>query len=622
MNKYENNIPVALFLWKRTENLRQILEGIKAYSPKILIVIIDGPAKADDTEPNREIIKIIEVFSASVRFSVLVKTSDLNLGLKKSFVEGFLYIFSYTDEVIVLEDDTIPHPSFFYFCEYYLNTLRNDRHVIAINGSLRVSPALKDKLGIRTDFFNRVFCPWGWATWKTKFLSVYNPNIRSFGIKDIIHAVYLLRNLELFRKRYSVLQRIVDGTLSTWDVQLQWNIIMGNKWVLTCQHNLITNVGLDDSAATQTADFYGLLNRPFSGQFSVAQAPKKRSIKTITDYDCEVFQCNTNFYYVKSWFLRYSKKWIKQFIRRGRRILFIIPAYLSSVKKGRRILETLAGMYLSCRLFLHQKKLINLFLVGEQRCGTTSFHKWLENHPDFVVGVRKEKQMFNNGFNFNDNNTLKPGTNLTDVYIKGPLSKVFKGKYFVDITPDYVFNPESLLRIKRYNPDTRIIYLIRNPIDRFVSSYGFYFHTSKYLSPFFEFDPDGRRMKDFYYRHPDLSFAEYFEMETGTQPIFKSLPRGLYFKNIQRILSHFSSDQLHIVVFENLVNPAVYNQEIDQIARFLKVKPFLHPFPHFHSSEKKSLVITIDQNRFLNDYYSDDVQALREVYLPSLPWDN
>lgn len=620
MNKYENGIPIALFLWKRTENLRQILQGIKAYSPRTLMVIIDGPAKPDDIEPNRKVIETIEIFAKAVSFPVILKTSDFNLGLKRSFLEGFTFVFSHADEVIVLEDDTIPHPSFFCFCEYYLNTLRNDRRVVAINGSLRVNPEMKDKLGIRADFYNKVFCPWGWATWKTKFLSVYNPNIQRFKLRDKIRAVYYLRNLELFRKRYSVLRRIIDGTLSTWDVQLQWNIVLKNLRVLTCQYNLITNVGLDDSAATQTADFYGLLNRPFSGHFDAKQLSTTQNIAMIADYDRVVFQCNSNYHFIQSRLLKYLKEHTKRFFRYGRRFLLFLPAQLTSSKHGRRMLETTASLFLACKQLVQRKKLINFFLVGEQRCGTTSFHKWLENHPDFVIGVRKEKQMFNNPHNFNDNSDLKPGTNLTDVYTKGPLSKVFKGKYFVDITPDYVFNPESLLRIKRYNPDARIIYLIRNPIDRFVSSYGFYFHTSKYLSPFFDFDPDGRRMKDFYFKHPDLSFADYFDMETGTEPIFKSLPRGLYFKNIQRILSHFSADQLHVVVFENLVNPEACRKEFDQIAAFLEVKPFLNAFPHFHSSENKSLVIAGEQYRFLHDFYNNDVDELRETYLPSLPW--
>ncbi len=585
------------------------------------MVIIDGPAMPDDIEPNRKVIETIEIFAKAVSFPVILKTSDFNLGLKKSFLEGFTFVFSHADEVIVLEDDTIPHPTFFSFCEYYLNLLRNDRRVIAINGSLRVNPAMKDKLGIRTDFFNKVFCPWGWATWKTKFLSVYDPNIQEFGLKEKIRAVYFMRNLELFRKRNSVLQRIIDGTLSTWDVQLQWNIILKNLRVLTCQHNLITNVGLDNSAATQTADFFGLLNRPFSGRFDSELLSITRDIPMITDYDRVVFQCNPNYHYIQSRLLKYLRNLAVRFFWHGRRILFYIPARLSSSKNGRRILEKAAVLFLTCKLLVQRKKLINFFLVGEQRCGTTSFHKWLENHPDFVVGVRKEKQMFNNRFNFIDNNALKPGTNLTDVYTKGPLSKVFKGKYFVDITPDYVFNPESLLRIKRYNSEARLIYLIRNPVDRFVSSYGFYFHTSKYLSPFFDFDPDGRRMKDFYFSNPDLSFADYFEMETGAQAVFRALARGLYYRNIQLIRSHFSVAQLQIVVFENLVNPEVCKQEFAKIATFLDVKPFQNAFPHFHSSEKKSLRITSDQTRFLKDYYCDDVQALRETFLPSLPWD-
>ena len=68
------------------------------------------------------------------------------------------------EELIVLEDDCIPHPTFFRFCEELLDRYRDDERVMHISGnhfqaqSRRPTPCSYS--------FARWNLCWGWATWR------------------------------------------------------------------------------------------------------------------------------------------------------------------------------------------------------------------------------------------------------------------------------------------------------------------------------------------------------------------------------------------------------------------------------------------------------------------------
>ena len=61
--------------------------------------------------------------------------SDCNIGLRRNVSEGLGWVFSQTERAIILEDDCLPHPSFFPFCEELLERYAEDRHVAMIGGT-------------------------------------------------------------------------------------------------------------------------------------------------------------------------------------------------------------------------------------------------------------------------------------------------------------------------------------------------------------------------------------------------------------------------------------------------------------------------------------------------------
>ena len=53
----------------------------------------------------------------------------------KGVSSAISWFFNNVDEGIILEDDCLPHPDFFYFCEQLLDKYRNDKRIWCITGN-------------------------------------------------------------------------------------------------------------------------------------------------------------------------------------------------------------------------------------------------------------------------------------------------------------------------------------------------------------------------------------------------------------------------------------------------------------------------------------------------------
>lgn len=119
----------------------------------------------------------------------------------------------------------------------------------------------------------------------------------------------------------------------------------------------------------------------------------------------------------------------------------------------------------------------NLFLIGAGKCGTTSLHSYLSAHPE-IVGAREKEPSF-----FVDNQELRqwqlmesmrPAATDLEAYLDlfGPGAE--RARYRLESSPTYSSYPDFTgipERIAAASPSARLIYLVRNPVDRAISHY-------------------------------------------------------------------------------------------------------------------------------------------------------
>lgn len=106
----------------------------------------------------------------------------------------------------------------------------------------------------------------------------------------------------------------------------------------------------------------------------------------------------------------------------------------------------------------------NLFVIGAMKSGTTSLHEYLDTHPQISMSTQKEPAFFAKEF------TLNRGE---DWYLS-LFSQDSQYKYLGESSTQYTRLPlfEGVpQRLYEFNPNARLIYIMRNPLERVISHY-------------------------------------------------------------------------------------------------------------------------------------------------------
>ncbi len=177
-----------------------------------------------------------------------------------------------------------------------------------------------------------------------------------------------------------------------------------------------------------------------------------------------------------------------------------------------------------------KKNLPNLIVVGAQKAGTTTFYDKLQMYPDFYLPHKEIKY-------FHRDEHYEKGLNWYLDHFNG-----YEGqRYIGDITPDYMAYSWTAERIyKDLGPDTKIIFLLREPVARAYSQFNFYRMNGVESSTSFE-----KVLKEEYI---DLSMSTFKNWYTPANYI----SRSIYLPQIQRYLEYFDRKNIHIIIFEEL----------------------------------------------------------------------
>jgi hypothetical protein len=178
---------------------------------------------------------------------VLHNFSDSNLGCRRRVSSGLDWVFEQVSEAIILEDDCVPHPTFFRYCEDLLARYRDDERIGMICGD---NFQFGRKVGTASYYFSKYTHIWGWASWRRAWRH-YDVNA---GAWPEFFASGALKRLTTAPERETwikVFTRLHSGEIDTWDYQ--WTLACWAQSMLAVmpQVNLISNIGFG-STATRT----------------------------------------------------------------------------------------------------------------------------------------------------------------------------------------------------------------------------------------------------------------------------------------------------------------------------------------------------------------------------------
>ena len=163
---------VAFQIFNRPDLTQIVFDEIAAAQPPQLFVFADGPRS--DADVDRCLAARDVASRVSWDCDVHLDFSDVNLGCRRRLVTGLNWAFAHVDELIFLEDDDLPDPSFFPFCETLLEHSRDDPDVLMISGCNYLQ-RWRPRRG-RSSHMSHLGSPWGFRLWKRAW-ALYDDSI-------------------------------------------------------------------------------------------------------------------------------------------------------------------------------------------------------------------------------------------------------------------------------------------------------------------------------------------------------------------------------------------------------------------------------------------------------------
>lgn len=107
----------------------------------------------------------------------------------------------------------------------------------------------------------------------------------------------------------------------------------------------------------------------------------------------------------------------------------------------------------------------NFFIVGAPKCGTTSLHEYLQRHPDVFMPFYKEPHYFGSDL---QGSRFMQFRDKPEKYLK--LFRDVRGEQRIgESSPWYLVSKNAAQEINAYDPNAKIIMLLRNPVDMMYS---------------------------------------------------------------------------------------------------------------------------------------------------------
>jgi hypothetical protein len=155
---------VALIFFRRPDLTKRVFSRIADAKPAKLFLIADGPLLERPGEAEKCAAARAVVENVNWECEVIRDYSPTNMGPWRRIASGITAAFQQVEELVVLEDDCLPDPTFFQFCDELLDRYRDDERIMHISGN-HFQP--RDPRSIPYSYsFAWHNIAWGYATWR------------------------------------------------------------------------------------------------------------------------------------------------------------------------------------------------------------------------------------------------------------------------------------------------------------------------------------------------------------------------------------------------------------------------------------------------------------------------
>ena len=194
----------------------------------------------------------------------------------------------------------------------------------------------------------------------------------------------------------------------------------------------------------------------------------------------------------------------------------------------------------------------NFFIVGAPKCGTTSLHEYLQRHPDVFMPFYKEPHYFGSDL---QGSRFRQFRNKPERYLK--LFRDARGETRIgESSPWYLVSRRAAAEIHAYDPDAKIIIMLRNPVDMMYSMWAQFRYSGN------------EQIEDF-----EAALAAQAERRQGarirraahciTGLFYYDMAR--YCEQVQRYFDVFGAENVQVIIFDDFTadTRGVYRAALD-----------------------------------------------------------
>lgn len=246
----------------------------------------------------------------------------------------------------------------------------------------------------------------------------------------------------------------------------------------------------------------------------------------------------------------------------------------------------------------------NFIIIGVEKSGTRGLFDTLSQHSGLCPSFKKEIHYF-------DDDMLYSRNEFANYYHYFPLPWDVKGRLVFEATPNYIFHPQAAKRIYQFDPNIKLISIVRNPTERALSAWvmhHFLMSPSKHPNFF-----DSRPFKQ--------AISEEIELiKNGKEDKRNIVKKGLYFQQFTKYYEYFDKKNLLIIGNEDLLTN--YEQTLLRIFQFLGVTEEYLPLKKGNVSPKQDFKLEHkNELALLDEYYYPENQKFYNLVGQKFNWD-
>lgn len=234
---------------------------------------------------------------------------------------------------------------------------------------------------------------------------------------------------------------------------------------------------------------------------------------------------------------------------------------------------------------------LNFVIGGAQKAGTGTLDAIFRRHPQIQMASIKETHFFDDetrDWNAPDYSALDAFFQSRDDRLRG------------EATPITLYWRPAIRRLRDYNPDIKIILILRDPVTRAFSNWQHEYSRRRETLPFSEAIRGGR------------SRVRAEAVTEGLQRYCAYVERGLYGEQLAYLVEHFPKRNIHCEIFEELFGDR--SAGLQRIAKFLGIGDFFGDIPELRINAAHDYTypsaLSGDDIAYLVALFRDDIAVL------------